>query len=434
MKIKEYPTSSIQNVGISIIFIFFGFSSIVMGLRIYSKVRFKSFEIDDILSFLSYIFVLALTISSFHHLRLNYIGIPSFQIPEQRDTQKGLLWTWLSQIFYIPVLGLTQTSILFFLLKTQHEKTKLKCLLCLLIGIVLVGMIGFFGAVLGQCSPVDSFWKGKGECVNRGLLYLIQSGFNTLVGVLVFLIMPVSVVKKVKKLSTRRSRSKRGKRCVKGFWGCVFGLGVLVPIVSLIRLIFLYLGFYSETAETNPYWGISFILSSIEANLGIICSCAPTLWRLSRLWLGDDGNHDNAGTGGGVNGNGDQRSSSRTNQTWRYSTQRYGVTNRVGPVETPPIGGTGSSHVEAGQLGFVPAGEGERRLGLTPSEEEIMINYGVVTKGEGGIVQVVGSGGDDDIGYVGGNGDEIEEVGVQVGRRGRITRHRPRSRCSEDSN
>ena len=83
----------------------------------------------------------------------------------------------------------------------------------------------------------------------------------------------------------------------------------------------------------------------------------------------------------------------RTSHTWRFSTHRYGA--RVvddanlsvdgmarGSGGSGPIYGTGSSHVEAAGLGGINGGG--RRLGLTPSEEEIMVNYGIVQKGEEG--------------------------------------------------
>lgn len=181
-----------------------------------------------------------------------------------------------------------------------------------------------------------------------------------------------------------------------------------VPIVAIMRLVFVYLLFYSPLGEA-PYFSMSFILSAVESNLAIACACAPTLWGLARLWFPSVfGNQAGVGGGGGpTRGLG---MTARTSQTWRYSTQRYraraaddvivsGDGMGGGGEGGGPICGTGSSHVEAAGLGG--SNGGGRRLGLTPSEEEIMVNYGIVQKGEGGEILGPDMGG---YGHEGGEG------------------------------
>lgn len=55
----------------------------------------------------------------------------------------------------------------------------------------------------------------------------------------------------------------------------VFALGGFVCIISILRLPFLYAGIHTDDVSYhNP---MAAILSNIECNIGILCSCIPTL-------------------------------------------------------------------------------------------------------------------------------------------------------------
>ncbi|KAK3986613.1 hypothetical protein QBC44DRAFT_332980 [Cladorrhinum sp. PSN332] len=409
---------------------------------------------------------LALTITSYYYMRLNYVGIDLADVPPDWDIKRGFFWTYVCQLLYNPVLGLIKSSILFFLLRLvpgRQNNTRVKAAIHALNAFNLAMLVAVFFAILLQCRPISWFWRsvcgfgievqpgeeegselkegenpgtaaansndllkggGGGKCIDQVLLYLIQGGLNIWTDVLV-LALPFWIFLGLKM-----------PRRLKTVTLCVFGLGVVVPVVSVMRFVFLYLLFYSPIGDA-PHYTMSFVLSAVETNLAIVCACAPAMWGLGRIWFPNffvvaANNRTSGGEEAGM--------TSRTNQTWRYSTRRYGATRAVvedghvngttGPGTRgsgAPIGGTGSSHVEASALGLERGGGGGGRLGLTPSEEEIMINYGVVTKGEGGVVQVVGS----EIGYRDANGTgyegEIEcvkeEVGNRPGRGGRIRQH-----------
>ncbi|KAK4166253.1 hypothetical protein QBC43DRAFT_22275 [Cladorrhinum sp. PSN259] len=352
----------------------------------------------------------ALTAASFICMRVNYVGIPVHEIPLEWDIKRGFIWTYISQVLYNPALGLIKSSILFFLLRLGHQKPGVKFAIHALNASNLAMLVAIFFATLLQCKPISWFWESvcpepieegspegklggligknteKGECVDQVSLYMMQAVWNILTDILT-LALPFWIFLGL----NMPGRLKRATLCI-------FGLGVVVPVVSIMRFVFLYLIFHIPIAEAQSY-SMSFVLSAVELNLAIVCACAPTLWGLRRVWFTRF--FVTGGAGGEVNGNGETRGvgmTARTSQTWRYSTHRYGA-RAVEDVDLSesrdgaPIGGTGSSHLEASALGLVGGGGGGR-LGLTPSEEEIMVNYGIVTKGEGGGV-VLGT----DLGY-----------------------------------
>ncbi|EHA24932.1 hypothetical protein ASPNIDRAFT_40852 [Aspergillus niger ATCC 1015] len=137
------------------------------------------------------------------------------------------------------------------------------------------------------CQPIAKNWDltiTTGHCVNRVGFYLATAITNTVSDVLLIII-PIPVIAKLKLPLVQ----KLGV-------GCMFGIGCLTIITSIIRLATLMPLVTSDDQTYEIALAVIFIISSIiEANFIIICPCLPYLKQFLRFhapcWIGDSGSN-----------------------------------------------------------------------------------------------------------------------------------------------
>lgn len=127
-------------------------------------------------------------------------------------------------------------------------------------------MIALNVTTILQCQPVPFSWDKTlhGHCINIKAFWYAQSGWNTLMDVIV-LLLPVPLVVKLQ-------MNRRGKLGLL----FVFLLGAFVCITSIERMISLN---FNATFAKDFTWatGSSVIWTQVESTVGVICACAPSL-------------------------------------------------------------------------------------------------------------------------------------------------------------
>ncbi|KAK0732731.1 hypothetical protein B0T21DRAFT_335085 [Apiosordaria backusii] len=221
------------------------------------------------------------TVISFFFIKTNFIGIPLSQVPPHDPTQ-GLIWAYAVQILYNPILALVKSSALIFLSRLFGQKDGVRRFLLWLNIANISQMVAVFFAITFQCLPIAFNWDPTirdGRCVDRRILYTCTAVINIVTDLLI-LGTPIWIFTKLK-------IPRRTKIALL----CVFLLGFLVTITSIVRLVLLVQGLFNLTALSDPTSNIGFVTSAIETNLALITASAPALRpifrrRERRGWLG----------------------------------------------------------------------------------------------------------------------------------------------------
>ncbi|KAJ2902230.1 hypothetical protein MKZ38_000832 [Zalerion maritima] len=205
-------------------------------------------------------------------MKTNFVGIHLVDVPTVDSTQ-GLVWNWVVQVLYNPILAMVKTSVLIFLLRIGGQKPGVTVAIHALNAFNIALMIAIFIVVIFQCNPIAYNWDSQldGTCVQQGEFYLVTAALTIFTDVLV-LALPFWIFLDLK--------MPRKQKLALIF---VFFLGFIVTIVGVARLVFIYQGFF-QAAGNDPTYSIAFTISAIETNLAIITASAPALRPLIRSW------------------------------------------------------------------------------------------------------------------------------------------------------
>lgn len=177
-----------------------------------------------------------------------------------------ILWQyfWLFQIFYKFTLFLNKLAFLALYLRL-FPTPRFRIVTIATIAVVSAGTCSFVISTVFQCIPVEAYWDHSlgGTCVNNKAVRWSWAAFNTLLDVWVCL-MPLPVIHRL-----QMSPLKKAGVMV------LFGLGLFVCVASGIRMVALE----DSTTTKDRTWGSFSTLawSSIEASVGLICTCIPYL-------------------------------------------------------------------------------------------------------------------------------------------------------------
>ncbi|KAG7284915.1 hypothetical protein NEMBOFW57_009530 [Staphylotrichum longicolle] len=216
-------------------------------------------------------------------LFLAVVAAPSVVITHYGTTPNGLgrdIWTlepqtitdFLFYFFLMAVLYFTQVTLvklclLLFYLRIFPGPTVRRLLWGTIIFTSLFGVIFFFVAIF-QCSPISFFWEHwdgehEGSCLNINAIAWANAGISIALDFWMLAI-PLAQLKAL----NLHWKKKIGV-------GFMFGVGTFVTVMSIVRLQALV-----EFAKSNnPTWDnfpVS-LWSTIEINVGIMCTCMPTL-------------------------------------------------------------------------------------------------------------------------------------------------------------
>ncbi|KAF2197508.1 hypothetical protein GQ43DRAFT_402891 [Delitschia confertaspora ATCC 74209] len=182
---------------------------------------------------------------------------------EDSDMINSLKAFWGSLIMYYLALGTTKSSILLQYNRVfQTKKFRLTCNLVLL-AVIVYSIWTVFGSIFA-CYPIKAFWtKERATCIDQFAMWFTNAGINILTD-LVIIILPMPVIR-------RLNLAKKQKGALIG----IFAVGGFVCIVSILRLqsLISISNSWDPTYDNPP----AATWSSVETNVGIICSCLPCL-------------------------------------------------------------------------------------------------------------------------------------------------------------
>ncbi|KAK4543354.1 hypothetical protein LTR36_005713 [Oleoguttula mirabilis] len=130
-----------------------------------------------------------------------------------------------------------------------------------------------FSAIF-MCIPVAAFWDldiAGAHCLSHEVVWFINAGINIITDISIA-ILPLSRLKQL-------NIAKRQKIALM----VVFALGGFTCVVSILRLESIYA--LTTGTDANYNGGQAALWSSLEVNVGIVCSCLPTLKTLATRYF-----------------------------------------------------------------------------------------------------------------------------------------------------
>ncbi|KFZ04994.1 hypothetical protein V501_08773 [Pseudogymnoascus sp. VKM F-4519 (FW-2642)] len=171
---------------------------------------------------------------------------------EQR--YNSLLLFFVFQCIVKNTVAITKLSFLFLYLDIFPQRN-FRIICWALIVHISAAIVALSFTTIFQCTPVKYSWDKTvpGSCINIKAFWYGQSGWNTLMDVIV-LILPIPVI--VKLQMNRRAK-----------------LGLLA-----VFILGTFLNFNATFAKDFTWaTGTSVIWTQVESTVGVICACAPTL-------------------------------------------------------------------------------------------------------------------------------------------------------------
>lgn len=197
-------------------------------------------------------------------------------------------------VLYNPALMATKTSILIFYLSLSKTQKLFRWATISTLVVVNVGGLALTILNIVQCRPVSAAWMSPvpvtAHCTNIVTIYLSSAPLNIITDLaILFLPMPI--------LTSMRLPKKQKIILV-----ITFGFGIFVAVVDVIRIAYLQdaqratlVAAQADHAESGTsqrntsdfswYASLSFMWSTVEINLGIMCACVPAMKPLVRRFL-----------------------------------------------------------------------------------------------------------------------------------------------------
>ncbi|KAI9055268.1 hypothetical protein LZ554_000231 [Drepanopeziza brunnea f. sp. 'monogermtubi'] len=274
---ERFPTTSLQQAGIAIVFIFPTIALLVVCMRIYGRRKMKQLGWDDGL------IVLAMVSSPVSRNSIDstyqnvYLGF--FRGRNCRWVFfLGMKWNFIGQTLYNPILAIVKSSILVFMLRLGGHKPELRYTILALNVLNVALAVSIFTTVVFQCRPVSFFWRRMrdptlhGTCIDTATFYVATASLTIFTDVLV-LALPFWIFLGLK-------MPLRVRIALVG----VFLLGAIVTVFSVLRLVWL-ISFSFSTPTGDFSYDIRFCYSAVETNLAIITASAPALRPLLKTWF-----------------------------------------------------------------------------------------------------------------------------------------------------
>ncbi|PKX96344.1 uncharacterized protein P174DRAFT_474397 [Aspergillus novofumigatus IBT 16806] len=262
------PSDTLQPQAIALIFAFPAAATIVVGLRIYSRVVLtRTFAADDWVICFAEVLYWAETITSYYVIKYMYIGYHIWDVPKDFPAALGAKFSYATLLLYNPVLALIKTSILLFLLRLTGQKVNVRRAIYALLILNGIAMVATFLITMLHCVPIASNWDPmsypNAKCINFANFVTGTACASIFTDVLV-LILPTWIVYNLK-----IARSQ--KLMLIG----ILSLGLISVISGIVRVILL--DDYDRNIPADYTYTLLFCISTIEVGLSIIAACAPAL-------------------------------------------------------------------------------------------------------------------------------------------------------------
>ncbi|KAF2707870.1 hypothetical protein K504DRAFT_504087 [Pleomassaria siparia CBS 279.74] len=263
-----------------------GFSTAVVAVRFYCRFwvvgKLKNY---DYIMFAALISTWGLCVVNHFQLKFGtgqHAKAESVPPEVTRTLLLGAARSWYAyQMVYILALTLVKFSILLFYLTIATQRT-FRVLTMISIAVVAITSITMITLNAFECPKHPSFALTPGiftsreenGCIALDTLYFSQAGVNIFTDTAI-LILPMPILVKL-----RMPRLKRFSLLA------VFGVGLLVPIASGLRIWSLWL--WTRSGALSRYnGGYILFFGQVEINTAIVCASAPSLQPLFRRIFGE---------------------------------------------------------------------------------------------------------------------------------------------------
>ncbi|KAL2846976.1 hypothetical protein BJY01DRAFT_247033 [Aspergillus pseudoustus] len=245
---------------------FVGISTVVVALRLYTRIRLVCAPgWDDLFLTLSlfadYAFFGILMVEHTHGL-----GKPQTSLT-QSEYQDQLKMLWISVPIYNLTLNLTKIAMVLLYMRLFSTRTYRILLWVLLVLIVCSGLWMVIGTLL-ICIPVQAFWDQSisHTCLSREVVWYLNAALQ-IAGDLILVLVPMPQLIKLR-------IPRKQKACVM----LIFALGLFVCATSAVRLHTLVL--LLRATDYSRLNGLVAIWSFVECNVAIVCASLPTFRQL----------------------------------------------------------------------------------------------------------------------------------------------------------
>ncbi|WPH04643.1 Hypothetical protein R9X50_00753600 [Acrodontium crateriforme] len=176
------------------------------------------------------------------------------------------LWFWAFVWLYYTGLFFTKLSILLQYLRI-FPQDGFRRICFIVMALISVWSIWSVFSAIFMCRPVSHFWHSISlndpQCLPRLNTWYANSAVN-IVTDFAIVILPLPMIKKLE-VPPRQ----------KMLLMAIFGVGFITCLFSILRLVFIYP--IASSADMTWNSPLANIWSAVELNIGILCSCAPTL-------------------------------------------------------------------------------------------------------------------------------------------------------------
>lgn len=313
---------TIQPQALALVILFPAMSTLMVGLRTWSRYLMKQFYWDDALVLLAWALAVAYAGVCYKWIKVEHFGYHVWDLPKP-SVHTEILAQQLNmaqQLLYNPVLCIVKASVIIFLLRLGDLRRRVRWPLLALFWFNLGHMISVFFAALTQCLPIHMYWDHyktdrvvNGQVVNPHYHCFEEEDFSlTTAGLAIFtdvLILCIPIV------MMWNLRMPLGSKFAVGI---VLSLGWTVTAVSIVRFKIFY--DYWQGDNPDPTYSLGTTISGIETNVAIITSCGPAMKALiTHFWPKFFGGSHDVHSGDVYYSSGGYEMNSRT--AWKSATR-----------------------------------------------------------------------------------------------------------------
>ncbi|KAK2781031.1 Structural maintenance of chromosomes protein 2 [Onygenales sp. PD_12] len=273
-----------QQPAIVITWLFPAITTVLVGLRVYSRYLGHNFGWDDTLMGVAYVLVLVLSISTHEMAVISYAGYHKWDVPKQSIERQilGLKWSFVVQLVYHPLMGAIRGSIVMFLFRLQDLRKGVQIALHTVFWMNVGYTISTTLANVLTCIPISYSWtRPATDQIIDGEVIPGGKCFNTLVFILASCALSIFMDLIIMPIPTAMVWNLTMPRKTKIAVVIVMGLGWVATAISGVRFAVYYYRWDPNNTDRN--YGIGFVVSIVEPNVGMWAACAPALKHLLRI-------------------------------------------------------------------------------------------------------------------------------------------------------
>ncbi|KAH7134019.1 hypothetical protein EDB81DRAFT_949411 [Dactylonectria macrodidyma] len=274
--VGKLPSTSRQLTVVVLTFLFPLLSLVVFLLRGYGRIQTHQWGIDDYLCGLATTLALLMMGPTFMYERLSYVGFHDKDVPEDYNPTAAFWWFFFAQMVYNPILALVKASVLVFLFHLGGQTQKVRWSIHALNAFNAAHAVAVFFVALFQCIPIEANWNMEARtdavCIEKefhviaSFLVLLTDFLVLRIPFWIFLGLKMPAGTKVTLIG-------------------VFMVGLIVPAVSIVRLVEIMKIYYAPGGANDFHYSITIVYSTIEVNLAIISASVLALRYLVRNWF-----------------------------------------------------------------------------------------------------------------------------------------------------